>query len=176
MVEEKGQAEKAGPEAPNSAAEAANTTGKPQPTTAGDMTFAEAVKEDPADVEEKGKSKAREDTASGQGSEKPRRALSQASTSIEYPDIQSDADDDGEVEQRRRDKEKAPQILGTRWAPVRVPFKRRLQTAAVLMHCLGIGLSLSIFFLFCAFPPFWPISKSLDGVWLMLSFLTIKVC
>lgn len=145
------------------------------------MTFAEAVKEDPADVEEKSKSsqskgKAREDTASGQGSEKPRRALSQASTSIEYPDIQSDADDDGEVEQRRRDKEKAPQILGTRWAPVRVPFKRRLQTAAVLMHCLGIGLSLSIFFLFCAFPPFWPISKSPDGACFFCLFCVVNLC
>lgn len=157
-------------EAPDSATKDANAPGNPQTSAAGDVTFAEALKLDPADVKDKGKSsqgkgKARE------GSEKHRRAFSQASTSIEYPDIQSDADDGGEVEQRRRDKEKAPQILGTRWAPVRVPFKRRLQTAAVLTHCLGIGLSLSIFFLFCAFPPFWPISKSPGGAFFLLFLL-----
>lgn len=135
---------------------------RPQPTPAGNMTFAEAVKEDPVDADESSRAgeQAKESTSSEKKSDQPTPAFSQASTSLDYPEINSDADDDQEEEQRRQDKEKAAQVLGTRWAPVRVPFKRRLQTAAVLMHCLGIGLSLSIFFFFCAFPPFWPISKS----------------
>lgn len=134
-----------------------------QATPAGEMTFAEAVKETPANGDENSKAdgQGKPDTANVKTPNHPTPAFSQASTSNDYPEIQSDEDDEQEEKQRRQDKEKASQVLGTRWAPVRVPFKRRLQTGAVLMHCLGIGLSLSIFFFFCAFPPFWPISKSL---------------
>lgn len=136
-----------------------------KPTPAGGLTFAEVVKEDPpADGKEHNGSVKKQSKASvsdEKTSDQSTPVLSQASTSIEYPEINSDDDDDREEEERRRrDKEKAPQVFGTRWAPVRVPFKRRLQTAAVLMHCLGIGLMLSIFFSFCAIPFFWPISKS----------------
>lgn len=146
----------------NSAQDGEDAADKSQPSAAGNMTFAEAVKEDPTDagVSSRAGREAKERTSHEKRSEQPTPAFSQASTSFDYPEIDSDADDDEEEKQRRLDKEKASQVLGTRWAPVRVPFKRRLQTAAVLMHCLGIGLSLSIFFFFCAFPPFWPISKS----------------
>lgn len=137
-----------------------------KPTPAGGLTFAEAVKENPpANEQEHSSSESKEQSKASvmdeKTSDQSTPVFSQASTSIEYPEIHSDADDDKEEEeQRRRDKEKAPQVFGTRWAPVRVPFKRRLQTAAVLMHCLGIGLTLSIFFFLCAVPFFWPISKS----------------
>lgn len=136
-----------------------------QPTAAGNMTFAEATKADPGDAGEKqggdapDKEQPRESSSEEKQPDRSPPVSSQASTTVEYPDIQSDAGDE-EDEQRRRDRQRAPHILGTRWAPVKVPFKRRLQTAAVLMHCLGIGLALSIFFSFCAVPFFWPISKS----------------
>ncbi|KAI1870088.1 hypothetical protein JX265_006258 [Neoarthrinium moseri] len=44
-----------------------------------------------------------------------------------------------------------------RWAPFNVPAKRRLQTSAVLMHCLSIGAMVSLFFAFCANPFAWPL-------------------
>lgn len=44
-----------------------------------------------------------------------------------------------------------------RWAPFNVPAKRRLQTLAVLMHCLCIGALVSVFFAFCANPFAWPL-------------------
>ncbi|KAH6660595.1 diacylglycerol acyltransferase [Truncatella angustata] len=44
-----------------------------------------------------------------------------------------------------------------RWAPFNVPAKRRWQTLVVLLHCLCIGLSVSIFFAFCANPFAWPL-------------------
>lgn len=84
-------------------------------------------------------------------------AFSQASTSTEYPDLR--AGDRGDDDGRRRDKKAATEVMGLRWAPLRVPFKRRLQTLAVLAHCLGIALALATFFLLCAVPFFWPISK-----------------
>lgn len=83
---------------------------------------------------------------------------SQASTTVDYPDIQSNPPNEEDAA-RCRDKEVAAQASGMRWAPLQVPFKRRLQTAAVLMHSLCIGLSLSIFFSCCAIPFFWPISR-----------------
>lgn len=44
-----------------------------------------------------------------------------------------------------------------RWAPFNVPAKRRLQTLAVLMHCLCIGVTVSLFFACCANPLMWPL-------------------
>ncbi|KAI8683834.1 Diacylglycerol O-acyltransferase [Fusarium keratoplasticum] len=46
---------------------------------------------------------------------------------------------------------------GIRFAPLRVPMARRLQTAAVLFHCMSIILLVSIFWLICANPLTWPI-------------------
>ncbi|KAL8770715.1 MAG: hypothetical protein Q9209_003582 [Squamulea sp. 1 TL-2023] len=43
------------------------------------------------------------------------------------------------------------------FAPISVPFQRRLQTLMVLAHTLSIVIFLSAFFLFCAIPLFWPI-------------------
>ncbi|KAF3016767.1 hypothetical protein G7054_g7119 [Neopestalotiopsis clavispora] len=44
-----------------------------------------------------------------------------------------------------------------RWAPFNVPAERRLQTMAVLMHCLCIGALVSVFFALCANPFAWPL-------------------
>ncbi|KAI8964386.1 DAGAT-domain-containing protein [Daldinia sp. FL1419] len=44
-----------------------------------------------------------------------------------------------------------------RWAPWNVPWKRRMQTLVVLMHCMCIALTVSIFFALCANPFAWPL-------------------
>ncbi|KAI5868312.1 DAGAT-domain-containing protein [Durotheca rogersii] len=44
-----------------------------------------------------------------------------------------------------------------RWAPWNVPLGRRLQTLVVLMHCMSIVLTVSIFFALCAVPFAWPL-------------------
>ncbi|KAH8735396.1 diacylglycerol acyltransferase-domain-containing protein [Ilyonectria robusta] len=46
---------------------------------------------------------------------------------------------------------------GIHFAPLRVPMIRRMQTGAVLFHCMSIGLFVSIFWLICANPLTWPI-------------------
>ncbi|KAI0847587.1 DAGAT-domain-containing protein [Daldinia vernicosa] len=46
---------------------------------------------------------------------------------------------------------------GIRWAPWNVPWKRRMQTFVVLMHCMSIALTVSIFFALCANPFAWPL-------------------
>lgn len=46
---------------------------------------------------------------------------------------------------------------GVRFAPLRVPLRRRLQTAAVLFHCMSIVVLVSIFWFTCANPLSWPI-------------------
>ncbi|CAN8099093.1 unnamed protein product [Discula destructiva] len=129
-----------------------------KPTLAGDKTFAQAANDGPADSEEKAKSKTSSDNAAPtEKASQSTTASSQASTAVDYPDIQSGSDEIEEEEQRRRDKEKAAIVAGARWAPLGVPVKRRLQTAAVLMHCVCMGTTLSMFFGVCAVPLFWPI-------------------
>jgi len=44
-----------------------------------------------------------------------------------------------------------------RWAPLNVPFQRRLQTLMVLIHTLSIAGGLALFFLLCTIPLLWPI-------------------
>lgn len=139
-----------------------------QPTAAGSLTFAEAVKEGPSDnattngqAVGDGDVKSRSVEKSGTREQDNVSAhSSQGSTAVDYPDIPSDAEDRGEEAERRLDQEKAPEVAGLRWAPLRVPFKRRLQTLAVLFHCLCMGTTLSIFFGFCAIPLLWPLRKS----------------
>ncbi|KXH47503.1 diacylglycerol acyltransferase [Colletotrichum nymphaeae SA-01] len=59
---------------------------------------------------------------------------------------------------------------GIRFAPLQVPFQRRLQTGAVLFHGLSILIFVSIFFFLAAIPFTWPllvpylIHLSLSGV------------
>ncbi|KJZ79071.1 hypothetical protein HIM_01222 [Hirsutella minnesotensis 3608] len=46
---------------------------------------------------------------------------------------------------------------GIRFAPLRIPFNRRLQTAAVFFHCMSIVTFVSLFWFTCANPLTWPI-------------------
>ena len=48
-------------------------------------------------------------------------------------------------------------LLSIHFAPLSVPLKRRLQTLIVLAHTLSIAFLLSLFFLLCSIPLFWPI-------------------
>ncbi|EFX04705.1 diacylglycerol acyltransferase [Grosmannia clavigera kw1407] len=49
---------------------------------------------------------------------------------------------------------KSPKV---RFAPLRVPLRRRKQTLAVLIHCTSIMVSLPLFFFCCAVPLAWPL-------------------
>ncbi|KAG6361975.1 hypothetical protein INS49_010204 [Diaporthe citri] len=135
-----------------------------QPTAAGSLTFAEAVKEGPDTATTNGQATEHDSVKSRSVEKSSTREQdnvsahsSQGSTAVDYPDIPSDAEDRGEEAERRLDQEKAQEVAGLRWAPLRVPFKRRLQTLAVLFHCLCMGTTLSIFFGFCAIPLLWPL-------------------
>ncbi|KAK2610625.1 hypothetical protein N8I77_004040 [Diaporthe amygdali] len=136
-----------------------------QPTAAGSLTFAEAVKEGSSDTAQTNGQATEPDNAKPRSIEKSSiqeqdstsAHSSQGSTAVDYPDIPSDAEDRGEEAARRQDQEKAQEVAGLRWAPLKVPFKRRLQTLAVLFHCLCMGTTLSIFFAFCAIPLLWPL-------------------
>lgn len=46
---------------------------------------------------------------------------------------------------------------GIRFAPLQVPLVRRMQTAAVLFHCMSIVLLVSSFWFTCANPLAWPL-------------------
>lgn len=46
---------------------------------------------------------------------------------------------------------------GIRFAPLRIPMARRLQTAAVCFHCMSVILMVSLFWFTCANPLTWPI-------------------
>ncbi|KAK1600238.1 diacylglycerol acyltransferase [Colletotrichum navitas] len=80
-----------------------------------------------------------------------------------YPRIASGA-------QGRRYSMHGQKTGGIRFAPLQVPFQRRLQTAAVLFHGLSILIFVSIFFFLAALPLAWPllvpylIHLSLSGV------------
>ncbi|CAK7227303.1 diacylglycerol O-acyltransferase 1 [Sporothrix eucalyptigena] len=46
---------------------------------------------------------------------------------------------------------------GIRFAPLRVPLRRRKQTLAVLLHCSCLMMSVPLFFFCCAVPLAWPL-------------------
>ncbi|KAG6034087.1 hypothetical protein E4U41_006685 [Claviceps citrina] len=53
--------------------------------------------------------------------------------------------------------EEAWRAGGIRFAPLRVPFKRRMQTAAVFFHCTSFIVIVSCFWFSCANPLAWPV-------------------
>ncbi|KAL8906070.1 MAG: hypothetical protein Q9207_002254 [Kuettlingeria erythrocarpa] len=86
--------------------------------------------------------------------------------------VQDLRDEDGEQlinKKLRFDDKKKPQrtpteLVSAKWershvhfAPISVPFQRRLQTFMVLAHTLCIPLFLTTFFFLCSIPLFWPI-------------------
>lgn len=154
-------ADASGPES-KGAKEKTGNSQDAQPTAAGSLTFAEAVRESSTDLTTTNGEAADHASTKSRTVDKCSEPAtsSQGSTAVDYPDIPSDAEDRGEEAERLRDQEKAPEVAGLRWAPLRVPFRRRLQTLAVLFHCLCMGTTLSIFFGFCAMPLLWPLRES----------------
>ncbi|KAK3362962.1 diacylglycerol acyltransferase-domain-containing protein [Lasiosphaeria hispida] len=71
----------------------------------------------------------------------------------EYPLLSIDEND---RESRARERSYY-RTHGIRFAPWNIPFKRRLQTLAVLIHCLSIASTVSFFFFLCAIPLTWPL-------------------
>ncbi|KAH6630841.1 diacylglycerol acyltransferase-domain-containing protein [Chaetomium sp. MPI-SDFR-AT-0129] len=72
-----------------------------------------------------------------------------------YPDLTDEAG--RKAAARERDRINAYRAGGIRFAPWNIPYGRRLQTMAVLVHCLGIAMTVSFFFFLCAIPLTWPI-------------------
>ncbi|QUC20323.1 uncharacterized protein UV8b_04564 [Ustilaginoidea virens] len=100
-----------------------------QPPPAGKKTYAGAVK-----------------------SRKPQSSKPAASGGhIPYPPLTND-----EMDRASHERE-AWRAGGVRFAPLQVPFKRRMQTAAVLFHCMSIVAMVSCFWFTCANPLTWPI-------------------
>jgi 2-acylglycerol O-acyltransferase 2 len=62
-----------------------------------------------------------------------------------------------EAAARERDRIRAYRAGGIRFAPWNIPYRRRLQTLAVLVHSLSIATLVSFFFFLCAIPLTWPI-------------------
>ncbi|PHH63692.1 hypothetical protein CDD81_5564 [Ophiocordyceps australis] len=58
---------------------------------------------------------------------------------------------------RQQHEREAWRAGGIRFAPIKMPLKRRLQTAAVFLHCMSIGMLVSLFWFTCANPLTWPI-------------------
>jgi 2-acylglycerol O-acyltransferase 2 len=57
----------------------------------------------------------------------------------------------------RRSDENAWKAGCIRFAPLRIPVRRRLQTASVLFHCMSIVVLVSMFWFTCANPLSWPL-------------------
>ena len=73
----------------------------------------------------------------------------------DYPPLTDTAGE--EAAARERDRAEAYRAGGIRFAPWNIPYRRRLQTLAVLVHCLSIATLVSFFFFLCAIPLTWPI-------------------
>lgn len=58
---------------------------------------------------------------------------------------------------RERERMNAYRAGSIRFAPWNIPYRRRLQTVAVLAHSLSIAVTFSFFFFLCANPLLWPI-------------------
>lgn len=71
-------------------------------------------------------------------------------TKTRYPTLKSE-------KSIRNSEHNAWKAGGIRFAPLRIPLRRRLQTAAVLFHCMSIVVLVSLFWFTCANPLMWPI-------------------
>lgn len=80
----------------------------------------------------------------------PKKALAS-----HYPTLTNAAGEEAAA----REKARADAYLagGIRFAPWNIPYRRRLQTLAVLVHSLSIAMTVSFFFFLCAIPLTWPI-------------------
>ncbi|KAK3994920.1 diacylglycerol acyltransferase-domain-containing protein [Cladorrhinum sp. PSN332] len=66
---------------------------------------------------------------------------------------------DEQVARRGRDRDRGYRLRSgsIRFAPWNIPYRRRLQTVAVVIHCLSIASTVSFFFFLCAIPLVWPL-------------------
>ena len=86
---------------------------------------------------------------------KPKLNFWNAQNPNRYPPLTNEAG--REAAARERDRINAYRAGGIRFAPWNIPYRRRLQTMAVLAHCLSIAVTVSVFFFLCANPLMWPI-------------------
>jgi 2-acylglycerol O-acyltransferase 2 len=91
----------------------------------------------------------------GQSEPKNRRGNDESQVG-ELQHAQDDYDESRE-DGRDEDQHRGAHAGGIRFAPWSVPYKRRLQTLAVLWHSLTIGLCLAVFWFLCALPIMWPL-------------------
>lgn len=125
-------------------------------------TYADVVKEKVKDSEKTNghvthsSEKEEEQKEKGDSSDVP-AAKKADSVANDYPELKDDGAVHEEEYERMRDRIAAAQVAGIRFAPLKVPLKRRMQTLAVLFHSLCMGTTVSIFFFLCALPFLWPI-------------------
>lgn len=74
-----------------------------------------------------------------------------------YPPLVGVSDE--QLASRRRDRENGYRLRSgsIRFAPWNIPYRRRLQMIAVIIHCLSIASTVSFFFFLCAIPLVWPL-------------------
>lgn len=72
-----------------------------------------------------------------------------------YPPLSNEAGE--EAAARERAEMEAYRAGGIRFAPWNIPYRRRVQTLAVLLHSLSIAIGVSVFFFLCANPLLWPL-------------------
>ncbi|KAK4199593.1 putative diacylglycerol O-acyltransferase 2A [Triangularia verruculosa] len=98
---------------------------------------------------------ARNSEANGSGltQRKPKEASTLKAKDNDYPPLY----DDDDLERRRLDRLNTYRAAGIQFAPWNIPYRRRMQTVAVLIHCLSIASTVSFFFFLCAIPIFWPL-------------------
>jgi len=81
-------------------------------------------------------------------------ALTHLGDDDDYPYLSMD---DGEQNRHHHPHTNGFQSGSMRFAPWNIPYKRRLQTIAVILHSLSIASTVSFFFFLCAIPLTWPL-------------------
>jgi 2-acylglycerol O-acyltransferase 2 len=84
-----------------------------------------------------------------------KRSTPKGARDTDYPPLTNAAG--REAAARERDRINAYRAGGIRFAPWNIPYRRRLQTLAVVTHCLSIAMTVSFFFFLCAIPLVWPL-------------------
>ncbi|KAK4099807.1 DAGAT-domain-containing protein [Parathielavia hyrcaniae] len=92
---------------------------------------------------------------SPRSSARPSPGGKRRTSATEYPPLTDEAG--MEAAARERDRAKAHRAGGIRFAPWNIPYRRRLQTMAVVVHCMSIVMTVSFFFFLCAIPLTWPL-------------------
>ncbi|KAK0718904.1 diacylglycerol acyltransferase-domain-containing protein [Apiosordaria backusii] len=94
-----------------------------------------------------------EANGSGLVQRKPKKGSVIKAWDNDYPPLYDDDDRD----ERRLGRLNAYRAAGIRFAPWNIPYRRRMQTVAVIIHCLSIASTVSFFFFLCAIPILWPL-------------------